>query len=145
MSYRTIHLLGSPIRKERKAGATIKPGLLVELTSTGTTVPQSVADVKCQTSVAFEDELQGKGIRDDYTSGDVVQINVYKPGEVFLGRLADGEVVVKGDKLKASTAGEVKKLVAPASEFPIGIALSDVDMSGSAGVDPEGFIEIEAV
>ena len=58
---------------------------------------------------ALEDELQGRGIEDDYAAADKVQCWVAQPGEIVYARLADGESVASGDFLESSGYGTLKK------------------------------------
>ncbi len=118
---------------ERAAAGTITPGMLVELTSTDLVQAFSGSGTQpVPIMFALEDELQGRGIDDNYVITDPVQVWVAQSGEVVYAILADGETVSIGEKVQAKNDGT---LVAFIAGVPVGVALEAVDTAGSpAGV-----------
>ncbi len=150
MAYTTILVKGVPVVEEMIVEADLKPGHLVEITSAAkdTVKKHTVVGGTAPCGVVFEAELVGKTIRDTISAGDRAQVLFPRQGEQFLGRVADGEVVTKGDYVCSAGAGEVRKAAVPSAfpfDHPFAVALETVDMSGSAGADPEGFIILQRI
>ena len=93
---------------------------------------------------AVEDALQGRGIDDDYSSGDKVRCWTPLRGDVVNAILEDGEAVSIGDFLESNGSGYLQKLVdtegSTAASYDliysqpiVGIALENLDLSGSSG------------
>lgn len=116
---------------ERAAAAAITPGHVVELTSSNTVQKCATAGGKWAGLVALEDELQGKGINDNYAAGDRVQVWVAGKGDVVNMLLEDEQTIVIGDYIEVATGGRVRKFT---SGVAIGIAVEAKDLS----VLPEG-------
>lgn len=138
------------IVNEYDAEAAITPGMLIELTSSGTVQANSSAGLACQKMFALEDELQGKTIADAYAADSPVQCWNTVPGEEVFAWLANGEDVAIGDLLVSDGAGALKAMTADSSatvteETPIAVALEAVDMSGSSGADPSGRIKVRII
>lgn len=126
--------------EEYVAAGTITPGFILELTSSGTVQAHSRADDNVSpTMVALEDELQGRGIDDDYSADDQVPVWIPYRGDVVYALLEDGENIAFGDELTSAGNGKVKEREgASFGDAPlalIGIALEDNDVSGSSGAD----------
>lgn len=147
MAYTTIKITGDPVQGEFIVEADLYPGHIVELTSAAadTVKKHTVSGGISLGAVVFEDELQGKGIRDMIPTGDRAQVMFMRPGEEFLGRVKDTLVVTKGAYVCSAGGGEVKAVTVPDTEHPFAVAMETVDMSGSAGVDPEGFIRLKRI
>jgi hypothetical protein len=144
MAYNTIQIQGDHDgRMERVANAAITPGHLVELMSTNKfRVHASAGQPVVPVIVAVEDDLQGNPITTAYAAASRVQANVQHPGYVFYGLLANGQDSPIGSKLESAGDGTLRVYAASSAgavEYPmsiVGIALDDVDMSGSSGADP---------
>lgn len=149
----TLKLRGQALRKEALAGGTITPGHLVQRTSSNTFVVHPNAASNAVPLFATEDDLQGKDIGDDYSSGEQVQANFFAQGEEVYAWL-DGEsvAVVIGDPLESAGDGTLVKHTPPDLEVSgaapdlqlnqiVGYALEAVDLSDSGTAD--GRIEIE--
>ena len=136
-----IKKYGDHIEEIVSAG-TITPGHLIAEGSGGTVAVHGSAGQNAIPMFALEDELQGNGIDDDYSSADQVQCWYPYRGDQVYCILADGETIVIGDLLESAGDGTVQKHVAGSAgvvEYPlavIGQAIEAVDMSGSAGEDP---------
>lgn len=140
----------SNTNEELVAAAAITPGNLVEVASTGKVQKHSTAGGNALPKFAVEDELQGKGIDEDYAAADQVQVWTPGRGDMVYALLADGQDVSIGDFLESDGAGKLQAH-SPASEGveyplgPIAVAREAVDMSGSSGADPSGRIIVEIV
>lgn len=109
------------------ASAAIIPGALVELISTGQVRNHATAAGYVAPMVAVEDELQGKGINDNYAAGDVVQCWSPNHGDEAYLLLADEETIVIGDLLMSDGFGKVKKRTS--TNPVVGVALEAKDLS----------------
>jgi len=116
----------SDIELEAAANAAITPGHAVEYISTGKVQKTATAGGKWAGMVALEDELQGKGINDDYAANDRVKIWVAGRGDIVNMLATDEEAIVIGDFIEIGVAGKVRKF---ASGVAIGIAVKAVDLS----------------
>jgi len=150
MAIKTIKVQGCTTQKEFIAGGTVTPGMLLKRTSVANTaIAHGTAGGTCQKMFAIEDELQGKEITENYSSTNRMQVVFPQRGDVVLALLADGENVAVGDFLVSNGAGRLAKLVAASSgvaeyaDAVVGVAMEAVDMSGSAGADPSGRIQVE--
>lgn len=129
------------------AAAELYPGHLVELTSAGTVQKHSTAGGSAEKAFAVENEENNTGVTTAYAAASQVKYAVFPSGSIVSGRLLDGEAAVIGSKLESSGAGTLRVVDADASVGDIGVAsivgvaLEAVDMSGSAGVDPDPFIK----
>lgn len=138
MAYETIKLKKySDVIEEYEAHATIIPGMLLSLNSDNEVLAHGTSTGNAEKIFALEDELQGKGIDDDYTAGDKVQCWIAGRGDQVNALLKDEETIVIGDFLESDGEGRLKKYTAdiPDSSFYIyplqivGVALEAVDLS----------------
>jgi len=136
-------LLKGPQQKEEYAAAdaTIKPGHLIELTSSGTVQRHTTAGGNGERLFATEDALQGNGITVAYGSGDLVTCDLAPPGATRLARLAAAAAaVVIGDKLISAGDGTLKKAV-PAGGSVL-YANTAASTAVSNGVSTEQFFDL---
>ena len=127
MSYNTIKVRKfSDIQDEKTAAAVITPGALLEITSTGAVKEHATAAGKHAFLFALEDELQGKGIDDDYVADDQVQVWVAGRGDIVNALLEDESTIAIGDFVESNGDGKVQ---AVSGSYPIGVALEAVDLS----------------
>lgn len=153
MAYKTILIKGhpEPVLEEYTATAALSPGHVLEIISTGKVQKHGTAGGKCYALIALENSQQGKVITDAYAAGDQVYCFWARTGDSFLGLLLNGENVAIGDYLESAGDGTLRKLVADTSAGTIKvgslkfIAAEAVDMSGSAGADPSGFIRVKVI
>jgi hypothetical protein len=126
MAYNTIKIRRfTDIQDEYVAVAAITPGMLVDLTSANKVQKHPTAAGRHAWLFALEDELQGKGINDDYAAGDRVQVACFTRGEIVYAMLDDEETIVIGDYLEAGlSAGKLRKYV---SGVIVGVALAALD------------------
>jgi len=116
-----IVLKGIPIRKEREAEAAITPGMLVEMTATGTVQAHGDAGEDASPTFAVEQDFLGGAIDDAYAEGDQVQYVYARPGDEILAWLSGNEDVAIGDLLESDGAGALQAFTA-----------QDVDEDGNA-------------
>lgn len=107
MAYRKILLKGDWRHEEYPAAAAVTPGMLLEVTSSGTIQAHSTQGGRAERLVAEEDALQGKTVSDDYSAGDPVMVLVCQLGTECAMLLAVGENVSEGDELVSNGDGAV--------------------------------------
>jgi hypothetical protein len=141
-AYNTIKVKKySDVIEEYTAYAAITPGNFVEIYSAdGYVRKHSTEGGNCLPMIALEDELQGKGIDDDYAAGDKVQCWIPYRGDQGYVLLEDGETIVIGDWLMTNGSGRVQKLDAETLSAAealsvVAQALEALDLSGSSGVE----------
>jgi hypothetical protein len=145
MGYNTIKLKDMlHIREEYKAASAVTPGMLLELNGSSKVQAHSSAGQNILPMVAYEDELQGKTIDEDYAADDPVQCWVPTRGDKAYLILADGQNITQGDFLESDGNGYVQKHEADSAgvvEYGhpiVGVALEDLDLSGSSGEESSG-------
>jgi hypothetical protein len=142
----TILLVGEPNRRQREASATITPGHLLELTNTNKVKPHSTAGGRHTRMVAVENDIAGDDLDHDYSSGEVVQINIFRPGDEAYMVLKDGEVISTGEFLVSGTGGELQsKDSASPSDLEasvVGIALETKSLQGDSSGEPSNRIKV---
>ena len=138
-THRTILLKGDPLRKEGKANAAITPGDLIERMSTGNVRKHASAGQNNNRLFAVEDDLQGNGVSDNYSTNNKVQFVAARAGDEIYARIATSQTIVIGDKLESAGDGSLRKHTATSAgavEYPeaiVGIALEAVTTTSSAG------------
>ena len=124
------------------------PGMLLELTSAGTVQAHSTAAGDALPMFAFEDELQGKAITDNYAASAKIQCIIPRRGDQIQALLADGQTAVIGSFLESNGAGALNVYAADApseTSYPdsiIGVALEALDLSDSANLTALGRIKV---
>ena len=120
MVYKTVKVKKySDVIEEFVAADEITPGMLLELDSNGEVAPHSEAGGSAYPLFALEDELQGKGIDDNYAADD--QVQVWLPGRGDIVNAIAGAEITAGDFLVSAGAGKLK---------PAGSGVS-VDITGT--------------
>jgi hypothetical protein len=111
MSYRTIILKNYVnVFEEFTAAAAITPGMLVEQTPGAATIRKhATSGGNAIPMFAIEDAKQGKGITDDYATGDKVQVWIPQRGDVVYALLADEQNIAIGDDLESNGLGFLTK------------------------------------
>jgi hypothetical protein len=108
MAYFRIHNKGTLWRHEEAVAAgTITPGMLCEITTSGTIQAHSTAGGRGERLVALEDALQGRGVDTDYSAAEIVQFAVMEPGGVFNMLMAAGETGSPGQEVVSGGDGTV--------------------------------------
>lgn len=106
------------IFEEYDAAAAITPGMLVQPTPGAATIRKhATAGGNAITMFAYEDSLQGKGIDDDYATGDKVQVWVAQRGDQVNALLRDEQSVAIGDFLESDGEGRLQKHTADYKSF----------------------------
>jgi len=107
MAYRRIHNKGDWRHEEAVAAKVIAPGMLLEITTSGTVQPHSNEGGRCERLVAQEDALQGRGVDTDYAVDDIVSIAVMAPGSVFNMLMLAGETGSPGQEVASDGNGHI--------------------------------------
>lgn len=106
MAYFKIHNKGEYYRHEELVAAgTISPGMLCEVTTSGTVQAHSTEGGYAERLVAEEDALQGNGVDTDYSAADIVSLAVALPGDVFNMLMASGEDGAPGQAVVSAGDG----------------------------------------
>lgn len=137
MANNTILLTGDmgAFYDEGRAGATITPGMLIELTpTTGLLRPHATAGGAAQKWFAVEDAYRGATIDNDYdaVTHTLVRYHKARPGERLQLILVDGENAAVGSPL--SSNGDGKMQVATGTEVVIAHSEEALDLT-AAGAD----------
>lgn len=110
-THRMIENRGNFINEEYKAGAaSIKPGMLLQLNSSGNAVIHNVVEGDTPIMIGQEDALQGVNVSTAYTNGAQIPVTFPSKGSVVNVIVASGETVSIGSKL--CSAGNGKFIVA---------------------------------
>lgn len=149
-----ILLKGDPIRKERVAEAAITPGMLVEITATGTIQAHGDAGEDASPTFAVEQDFLGASITDAYAAGDQVQYVYCRPGDEIYAWLSGNEDVAIGALLESDGAGALQAFTAQevdeggAANYTIytravvARALEAVDTTGGGGAAARIRVEV---
>jgi len=106
----TIVLKQRGLRKEALAAGTIRPGMLVMRDSALKYVAHNLAGGKAALIFACENELNGQGIDDNYSSGDTTFVEYVQSGAEIYGLVAaNAAAITKGDFLESDGAGGFRK------------------------------------
>mgnify|MGYP007099586912 CR=1 FL=1 len=118
MAINTIKLKKySDVIEEYVAYAAIIPGALVEATPGAATIRNhATAGGNAVPMFALEDELQGKGIGDDYAAGDQVQVWIPNRGDQVNALLSTNQHIAIGDFMMSDGAGKLKLFAVTATE-----------------------------
>jgi len=146
MAYKTITIMGDPVRKEYLAtSARITPGHLIQLASATTVQKHGTAGGNAVAMFALEDELQGKEIGDAYANSARILCGIFRAGDEVNAVLADGTSYSVGDFLQSSGVGTLSKHTPqtledsnPGTNYVKGIVamvLEALDLSSSSGGD----------
>jgi len=139
------------------ANAAITPGMLIEVMSTDKVRAHANAGQNALPMFACEDELQGKGVTDDYAADDKVQVWIPGRGDQVNAILADGENASIGSFLESNGDGMLKVHVADVESFEsneagsvtiyplqiVGVAVDAVDLSDSSGGESSGALSYD--
>lgn len=110
MAFETIKLTKySDVIVEYEAAGTITPGMLIELTSAGKVVAHNTAGANVVPIMfALENTLEGKGINDNYVSGDLVQCWIPYRGDIVNALANDEDVFSIGDIVESDGYGRIQ-------------------------------------
>ncbi len=124
--------------EEGRAAGTIRPGDLIKMGSAGTWTANATAAMTPITfpglAIATEDAqvLQGKGIDDNYVSGDLLSYHLPQKGHEAQVWLKDGENVAVGALLETATGGNFQ---ATTTGKGVAMALEALNLVGGAAAD----------
>ena len=115
------------------ASATLKPGMLAALNSSGELIAQNAEGKLCEKLVMLEDALQGGTVNDTYTGGEVGDAAIMLSGTESQALLASGEVVAVGDFITGNGTGKIQKL--EVAQIALGVVTAACDLTDSDAVD----------
>lgn len=134
-----IMLAGNYVYEENIGTGTIKPGMLLEKTSTPTVKAHLTEGGFSENAYAIEDANQGNTVSTSYTSGSLVCYVIANTGSRVQGILKAGENVAIGAQLTSAGDGT---LIAVGSvtlgttvSKVVGSAEEALNLSGSSAVD----------
>ena len=149
MAYHTIKIkkYSDVIEELTSTAVALTPGMLLEVITGGYVRKHAASEGDITPPMfALEDELQGRGIDDDYAASSKIQVWIPGRGDRVYALLQNGQSVVAGDRLASGGDGTLIKYVSVngsvKSNQIVAIAMEAVDMSGSAGADPGGRIDV---
>lgn len=128
-----IQLIGEGRHEEGRAAGTITPGHLIAFNSAGNLVVHPTAAGPAERLFALEDALQGRGIDDNYVSGELVSYGVQSQGDVVFAILSAGEHCTPNEYLTSNGDGTLK--VAGGTDNRIAAPLEEMDLSDTGAVD----------
>lgn len=134
-------------RDEKQVAATVTPGMLVERTSADKVQAHSVAGGAVNCLIAIEDENQGNGIDDNYTSTLPDTAKLWHPQKgdqvnMLLDDASAATALVIGDKVESAGDGRVRKY-APSSASVNEQSNSIIGVALTAQSTPGGRVTIE--
>jgi len=153
MAYHTIKIKKySDCVKERTPAANITPGMLIELTSSGTMQAHSTAGGDAQKVWALENELEGEDINTAVGTSDKVQCWYTTAGDEIYAILNDGEDIDIGDFLESAGNGNLQEHVTDIESFEsnepgaisvypeqiVAVALEHLDIQSSSAEESSG-------
>lgn len=116
MASDVISLLGMPvISEDRKAGAAITPGHLIDISGLTDVVVHAGAGKTAAPRFALERDELGNEISVAYATNDQVKMGSFAPGMRVNALLASGANVVSGDFVESAGDGTLQKVVTDAA------------------------------
>ena len=109
MPRNTILLKGKPLNDEANAGATVRPGALVEFDANNDVIENaSAADTDAQIVYAVEHGDIGNEIGDDYLITERVLLIHPRRGDVFQAFVEDSITTVIGEPMESNGGGALQ-------------------------------------
>lgn len=131
MASRKCVLKGTGIRNEYDAAGAITPGDLLSIDSNGDVVRHASDGGNAPATFAVEEDFLGRGIDDDYASGERVQTETLHAGQQVNALVAaSATAITTGDELTSNGDGKLRAVTAGSptigDEAVIARALIDV-------------------
>jgi hypothetical protein len=131
MASRKCVLKGTGIRNEYEAGGVITPGHLLTISSTSVVTVHILEGQNAVPRFAVEEDFLGRGIDDDYASGERCQTETLHIGQQINALVAASQVAIAiGDELTSGGDGTLRAVTAGSptigDEAVVAIALSTV-------------------
>ena len=141
-SFRTITIDSDvPVRESTASGA-VTPGQLIEQNAATTYRRHAGAGAVAATIFAVEDDLQGKEIGEDYSTGSKLFFKNFRRGDKVFAMLENGQNVAVNAFLVSNGNGNLKEDSSPVGAPVVARALEAIDLSDSQDVDARILIEI---
>lgn len=149
MALNVVKLAGDGTLDTRKAGGTITPGYLLEVNSSGNVIAHNTAAANAQRLFAVENTPFNKGIDDDYSTNDQVQVVYAWPGcKINALVAASATAITTGDFLESAGDGTLRKLSTDAAtddtQRASVVAVAEEDVDNSSGTS-EARIKVTVV
>lgn len=119
------------------ASATLKPGMLVELNSSGELIAQATTGKAVVTRVMLIDAFQGKTKTDAWTAGEVGRYYIPRAGDLLNLLALSGEDIDIGEQVLANNAGKVIATTGTPAKV---LGVAEEDTGGALGAD--GFVAV---
>lgn len=132
MSYNTIAVRGDYVREEKECAEAVTPGHLIEINSSGKCQKHSTAGGPAVPMFALEESLAGGLVSEAYTSGERVQLGIFRSGDLVYALVADGEDIDEGDMLVSDGSGCLKERSTEDVGAAIAKAMEESDLSVSS-------------
>ena len=139
MAINTVKIINfSDVNAEYDAAEATTPGMLVEPTPGAATIRvHATLGGNVLPMFAFENELEGEGIDDDFAAGDKIQVWIPGRGDIVNALLRDEQNIAIGDWLQSDGEGRLMELAITAGESGeaeairpiVGQAIEAVDLS----------------
>jgi len=146
MAIKRISAKGDYRQEEGRGDATISPGMLIELMSTGYVSPHATEGGFAEAAFATEDALQGRTVSNNYSSADLVTYILPVKGAVVNALIEAGQSIAIGDKLISAGNGKLiengQEASATTVKQIIAIAEAANDLSASGAVDTLSAVRI---
>lgn len=128
---KTIILAGMGCHKEAVAGGVITPGMLLKYNAAGAVIAHDQDGDNAMGYWAKEYDLTGRGIADNYASGDQVLFEAAYPGQEVYAIIVDGETITFDMPLASNGDGKLREAVA--GDHVVAYAREAVSPSGADG------------
>ena len=141
-NFKTITIDSDVTVRESTASGAITPGQLVEQNALTTYRRHATQDGVGATTFAVEDDLQGKEISEDYSSGSKVFFKNFRRGDKAFAFLADGENASVNSFLSSHGDGNLEVEVSPVGKAIIARALEALNLTDSEVTPSRILVEI---
>jgi hypothetical protein len=131
-AYRTVLVKGGGMTQEAVANAAITPGALLNFRSDGKVEENTDATKQRPIAVAFENEMFGKGIDDDYASGESIVYRWLHEGSEWNALVPAGAAAIALHDYVIPGAGGGVITGAGTSIAAVGLALEAVNNSAGS-------------
>ena len=141
-NYKTITVDSDVTVGEATASGAITPGQLVEQNAVTTYRRHAGSGAVAATIFAVEDDLQGKEISEDYSSGSKVFFKNFRRGDKVFAILENGQNVAINAFLVSNGNGNLIADDTPVGAPVVARALEAIDLSDSQDADARILVEI---
>jgi len=113
MASRKVILKGTGVRNENDAAGVITPGDLLSIDSNGAVIRHASDGGNAPATFAVEEDFLGRGMADDYASGERVQHETLHAGQQVNALVAASATAISiGDELTSNGDGKLRAVTA---------------------------------